>query len=44
MKKWNNVVGVTYDNEAWQECVVTYTDPDTGEIETSPLRFMKDTK
>ena len=40
--KWNNVLGVTYDSELWKECVVTYTDPDTGEVETSPLRFMQD--
>lgn len=44
MKKWNNVMGVTYDNDAWKECVVTYTDPKTGEVKTSPLRFMEDTK
>ena len=44
IKKWNNVMGVTYDNNFWEECIVTYTDTKTGEIETSPLRFMKDTK
>jgi len=43
-KKWNNVMGVTYDNDLWKECVVTYTDTKTGEVTTSPLRFMKDTK
>ena len=42
--KWNNVMGVTYDNDFWQECVVTHTDPETGEVETSPLRFMKTVK
>ena len=42
MKKWNNVMGVTYDNDFWKECVVTFTDPDTGKIKTSPLRVMKD--
>ena len=41
---WNNVVGVTYDDKIWNECVVTYTDTKTGEIQTSPLRFMQDTK
>jgi len=43
-KKWNNVMGVTYDNDFWKECVVTFTDPDTGKIKTSPLRVMKDDK
>lgn len=43
MKEWNNVVGVTYD-DFWKECVVTYTDTKTGEIETSPLRLMKTVK
>jgi len=43
-KKWNNVVGVKYDDDLWKECVVIYTDTKTGEIETSPLRFMQDTK
>jgi len=42
--QWNNVVGVTYDSEFWEECVVTYTDTKTGEIQTSPLRLMKDAK
>lgn len=40
--KWNNVVGVTYDDEFWEECVVTYTDTETGDIQTSPLRHMTD--
>ncbi len=44
MKKWSNVMGVTYDNDIWKECIVTYTDPKTGEIKTTPLRFMQDTK
>lgn len=44
MKKWNNIMGVTYDNDVWKECVVTYTNTETGEIETSPLRLMKTTK
>ena len=39
-KAWHNVVGVTY-NPTWDECVVTYTDTDTGEIETSPLKYME---
>lgn len=43
-RKWNNVVGVTYDNDFWKECVVTYTDSKTGEITTSPLRYMQDIK
>ncbi|HRY37073.1 MAG TPA: hypothetical protein P5230_04380 [Candidatus Magasanikbacteria bacterium] len=42
MKKWNNVMGVTYDNDFWKECVVTYTDTETGEVNTSPLSAMKD--
>lgn len=42
--RWNNVVGVTYDADLWEECVVTYTNTKTGEIETSPLRFMSDVK
>jgi len=42
MKQWNNVIGVTYDDELWEECVVTYTDTETGEIETAPLRLMQD--
>jgi len=44
IKRWSNVMGVTYDNEFWKECVVTYTDPKTGEVKTSPLRFMETTK
>lgn len=40
--KWNNVMGVTYDAELWEECVVTYTNTETGEVETSPLRLMQD--
>lgn len=44
MKKWNNVMGVTYDNDFWKECVVTYTNTETGEVETSPLKYMKDTR
>ncbi len=41
--EWNNVMGVTYD-EFWQECVATYTDPDTGEVMTSPLSSMSTIK
>ncbi len=41
-KRWNNVMGVTYDGGLWKECVVTYTDTETGEVEVSPLRFMQD--
>ncbi len=44
MKKWNNVMGVTYDDKLWEECVVTYTDTKTGEIRTSPLRLMQESK
>ena len=44
MKKWNNVMGVSYDNNLWKECVVTYTDTKTGEITTTPLRFMQTNK
>ena len=44
MRKWNNVMGVTYDKDFWEECVVTFTNTETGEVETSPLRFMKDTR
>jgi uncharacterized protein (DUF2344 family) len=39
-EKWDNVMGVTY-SELWRECVVTYTDTDTGEVRTSPLSSMK---
>jgi hypothetical protein len=41
-KKWYNVMGVTYDKDFWQECVVTYTDTKTGEVKVTPLRLMKD--
>ena len=44
MKKWSNIMGVVYDDDIWKECVVIYTDAETGEIETTPLRFMKDFK
>lgn len=44
MKKWNNVMGVTYDKSQWRECVVTYTDTKTGEVVTTPLRFMQEEK
>jgi len=43
-KTWSNVMGVTYDNGLWEECVVTFTDPETGEVTTSPLRFMMTTE
>lgn len=43
-KRWSNVLGVTYDSEIWKECVVTYTDTKTGEVEISPLRLMQDVK
>lgn len=42
--KWNNVMGVTYDNDLWKECVVTYTDTKTGGVKISPLRFMETAK
>ncbi len=42
-KRWNNIIGVTYD-KFWGECVVTYTDTKTGEVKTSPLSFMQDVK
>ena len=42
-KKWDNVMGVTYDNGFWGgECVVTYVDTKTGEVRTSPLSSMMD--
>ncbi len=44
MEKWNNVMGVTYDNGFWKECVVTYTDTKTGEVNTAPLSTMKTNK
>ena len=43
-EKWNNVMGVTYDKDFWKECVVTYTDTKTGKVQTSPLRFMEESK
>ncbi|SRR3989339_56661 len=44
MDKWNNVMGVTYDNDFWKDCVVTYTDTKTGEVVVSPLKNMKTNK
>jgi len=44
MKKWNNVMGVTYDKDFWGKCVVTYTDTKTGEVKTTPLEYMQTTK
>lgn len=44
MKKWNNVMGVTYDSDFWEECVVTYTNTETGEVETGPLNLMQDSR
>ena len=41
MRKWKNVVGVVYDENLWEECIVIFTNPKTGEIERSPLRLMK---
>lgn len=41
MKKWNNVMGVTY-SELWGECEVTYTDNKTGQVRTSLLSSMED--
>jgi len=43
-RKWSNIIGVTYDDVLWHECVVTFTDPKTGEVQTSPLRLMQDSK
>lgn len=43
-KKWSNVMGVTYDNNVWKDCVVTYTDTKTGEVQITPLKFMQDSK
>jgi hypothetical protein len=43
MKKWNNVMGVTYDADLRHECVVTFTDTETGEVMILPLRLMKTT-
>ena len=43
-EKWNNVVGVAYDDDFWKECVVTYTDTETGEVKIWPLKFMKTKK
>jgi len=43
-EKWNNVMGVTYDDDFWKECVVTYTDNETGKVEISPLRIMETNK
>lgn len=43
-EKWNNVMGVTYDRAVWKECVVTYTDTETGKVEISPLRLMETAK
>lgn len=37
--QWGNVMGVTYD-DTLDECVVTYTDHETGEVKTSPLNSM----
>lgn len=41
-KRWYNVMGVTYDNDFWKQCVVTYTDTKTGQVETAPLSSMQD--
>ena len=43
-RKWNNVMGVTYDEKLWKECVVTFTDTKTGEIQVLPLRLMQTAK
>jgi len=40
MKRWNNIVGVTY-NPFWGECEATYIDTKTKGITTSPLRRMR---
>jgi len=44
VKRWNNVVGVTYDRDSWDECVVTYIDKKTGDMTTSPLSWMEEIK
>lgn len=38
---WNNVVGIGYSS-IWDECEVTYVDPETTNIETAPLSSMAD--
>lgn len=44
MEEWYNVMGVTYDNDLWKECVVTFTDTKTGEVKIFPLRLMETIK
>lgn len=39
--RWSNVMGVTY-SEWRDECMVTYTDTQTGETVSAPLSSMKD--
>lgn len=43
-QRWNNILGVTYDDTFWKQCVVTYTDMKTGEVQVSPLNDMQDVK
>jgi len=40
MKKWSNILGVSYDNDLWEECIVTYVDPKTEKVITNPLSVM----
>lgn len=40
MKKWSNVLKVSYDNNLWEECVVTYIDSATEKVITNPLSIM----
>jgi len=40
IKQWNNVIGVTYDDDL-EDCAVTFIDQKTDAIETAPLHSMQ---
>ena len=44
MKAWSNVMGVTYDDKGWKECVVTFIDSKTNKTDIWPLRLMETIK
>jgi hypothetical protein len=45
MKKWDNIIGIKYEPYIYStggKCEVTYIDSKTGEMNTSPLEWLRD--
>lgn len=47
MKKWDNIIGIKYEPPIFDiggGCEVTYIDSKTGEMNTSPLEWLQESK